>query len=289
MCDTKGHEHWCSGCGKNLNKAPADSYVEIEWTQTERGLITDEKGMVCKECIEKMPNVKELNDYFSKLQYKPFGHVFCSSCKKDITKEYKESGLLTTLGDPKAGRDYECVEFKEHQDKNHRRHIVKVAVLCKECSEKCGEKLQLLKKLGRNPLFKPVITCPSTEICKQYIKSNIEQINCKNLVIGRDRETLNMAILCGRKHKGALPLPFDDGISILRPRKKKGAALANVPALTASPILQPQSLADPFSGFEKMMDTVVKKYGLGKAMISKDELKKVQERITKLEELAEKT
>lgn len=287
MCDTKGHEHWCSGCGKNLNKEPADSYIEIEWTQTDKGLITDEKGMVCKECIEKMPNVKELNEYFSKLQYKPFGHVFCSSCKKDITKEYKESGLLTHLGDPKAGRDYECVEFKEHLDKSHTRHIVRVAVLCKECTENCGEKLQLLKKLGRNPLFKPTVNCPNTEKCKQFSKGD-EQINCKHLVIGRDRETLAMAILCGRKHKGALLLPFDDGFSIIRPRKKKGAALANVPALSASPIFQPLPLTDPFQGFEKMMDTVVKKYGLGKEGVSKEEFKKVQKRISKLEEIVEK-
>lgn len=287
MCDTKGHEHWCSGCGKNLNKEPADSYIEIEWTQTDKGLITNEKGMVCKECLEKMQNVKELNEYFLKLEYKPFGHVFCSSCKKDITKEYKKSGLLTSVGDPKAGRDYECVEFKEHQDKNHTRHIIKVAVLCKECSEKCGEKLQLLKKLGRNPLFKPTITCPNIEICKQFSKGD-KQINCKHLVIGRDRETLNMAILCGRKHKGALSLPFDDGISINRPRKTKGAALANVPALTASPILQPSSSTDPFRDFEKTMDTVLKKYELGVYGVTKKEFKEVQERITKLEEIIEK-
>lgn len=282
MCDTKGHEHWCSGCGKNLNEAPADSYIEIEWTQTDKGLITNEKGMVCKECIEKMPNVKELNEYFSKLQYKPYGHVFCSSCKKDITKEYKDSGILTKIGNPAAGRDYECVEFKEHLDKSHTRHIIKVAVLCKECSEKCGEKLQMLKKLGRNPMFNPILTCPNTEECKQYIKGN-EQINCKNLVIGRDRESLNMAILCGRKHKGALPLPFDDGISIIRPRKKKGAALANVPALTASPILQPLPFADSFKDMEKVFDTIFKKYKIGKHGVSEDRIKKIEERLTKLE------
>ena len=39
MCDTKGHEHWCSVCSKNLNKEPKDSYIEIEWSQDDKGRI----------------------------------------------------------------------------------------------------------------------------------------------------------------------------------------------------------------------------------------------------------
>lgn len=51
MCDTRGHEHW------DLNKAPADSYIEIEWSQSESGKIVEEKGMICKKCLEESDNV----------------------------------------------------------------------------------------------------------------------------------------------------------------------------------------------------------------------------------------
>lgn len=244
MCDTKGHEHWCSGCGKNLNKEPMDSYVEIEWSQSEKGEIIQDKKMLCKTCLKDMPNVKALNEFFSTLQYQPWGHIFCSSCKKDLTKESKGTELS-------PGLDYECFEFKEHKNK---KHSIKVVVLCPDCkNEKFNlEHLEELKKLGRNPLFKPTITCPNTEKCKQF-KEGDQYVNCKHVVIGRDRESLNMAILCGRKHKGALLLPFDDGLSISRPRKGKGAALA-----AYSPATQ------YFKDFEKLFDKLMKDNKLGK-------------------------
>ena len=51
MCNTRFHEHWCSGCGKNLNKEPMDSYVEIEWSQSENGEIIHDKKMLCDTCL----------------------------------------------------------------------------------------------------------------------------------------------------------------------------------------------------------------------------------------------
>ena len=178
MCDTKGHSHWCSSCGKNLNKEPMDSYVEIEWSQNDSGQIGQDKKMLCKTCLEDMPNVKALNEFFSKMQYQPWGHVFCSSCKKDLTKERedenKSKGILSKLTGPKtdlrAGLDYECLEFKEHKDK---KHFIKVVVLCPDCKkEKFNlEHLEELKKLGRNPLFKPAVPCPNTGKCKQFKKA----------------------------------------------------------------------------------------------------------------------
>ncbi len=265
MCDTRGHEHWCSGCGKNLNKEPMDSYVEIEWSQNEQGEIIHDKKMICKTCLEDMPNVKALNEFFSALQYQHWGHVFCSSCKKDLTKEHedelKSKGIVAKLTGPtgdslRPGLDYECLEFKEHKDK---KHFIKVVVLCPDCKkEKFNlEHLEELKKLGRNPLFKPVVTCPNTEKCKQFEKGD-QYLNCKNIVIGRDRETLSMALLCGRKHKGALPMPFDDGIAITRPRKGKGAALSNVPMSSPTNLF-----GDSFKQFEKVMEKFLKKNKLG--------------------------
>lgn len=268
MCDTKGHEHWCSGCGKNLNKEPMDSYVEIEWSQNEQGEIIQDKKMICKTCLEDMPNVKALNEFFSTLQYHPWGHVFCSSCKKDLTKERKDDekskGIVAKLTGPtgdslRPGTDYECLAFKEHKDK---KHFIKVVVLCPDCKkEKFNlEHLEELKKLGRNPLFKPTITCPNTEKCRQFKKGD-SNINCRNIVIGRDRDTLSMALLCGRKHKGALPMPFDDGIAITRPRKGKGAALSNVPVV---PMSSPTNLfGDSFKEFEKVLEKFLKKNKLG--------------------------
>ena len=153
MCDTKGHDHWCSGCGKNLNKEPMDSYVEIEWSQSEKGEIIHDKKMLCDTCLEDMPNVKALNEFFSTLKYQHWGHVFCSSCKKDLTKEYldKNKHILPKLTGPtgdslRAGLDYECLEFKEHKDK---KHFIKVVVLCPDCKkEKFNlEHLEELKKL----------------------------------------------------------------------------------------------------------------------------------------------
>ena len=263
MCDTRFHEHWCSGCGKNLNKEPMDSYVEIEWSQNEQGEIIHDKKMICKTCLEDMPNVKALNEFFSTLQYQHWGHVFCSSCKKDLTKEYMDKNkriLPTKLTGPltglRAGIDYECLEFKEHKDK---KHFIKVVVLCLDCKkEKFNlEHLEELKKLGRNPLFKPTITCPNTEKCNQFKKGD-NNINCRNIVIGRDRDTLSMALLCGRKHKGALPMPFDDGIAITRPRKGKGAALSNVPVIPSS-----TPFGDYFKEFEKVLEKFLKKNKLG--------------------------
>ena len=268
MCDTRGHDHWCSGCGKNLNKEPMDSYVEIEWSQNEQGEIIHDKKMICKTCLEDMPNVKALNEFFSTLQYQHWGHVFCSSCKKDLTKERKDDekskGIVAKLTSPtgdslRAGIDYECLEFKEHKDK---KHFIKVVVLCPDCKkEKFNlEHLEELKKLGRNPLFKPVVTCPNTEKCKQFKKGD-QYVNCKHVVIGRDRDTLSMALLCGRKHKGALPMPYDDGIAIIRPRKGKGAALSNVPV---APMSSPTTLfGDSFKEFEKIMEKFLKKNKLG--------------------------
>lgn len=264
MCDTKGHDHWCSGCGKNLNKEPMDSYVEIEWSQNEQGEIIQDKKMLCKSCLEDLPNVKALTEFFSQLQYQPWGHVFCSSCKKDLTKEYEDKNKhilpkLGTMTGLRVGTDYECLEFKEHKDK---KHFIKVVVLCPDCKkEKLNlEHLEELKKLGRNPNFKPTVTCPNTENCKQFKKGD-QYVNCRHIVIGRDTETLNMGLLCGRKHKGALPLPFDDGFAIIRPRKWKGAALAN-PQVQSLPMSNPVQAY--FKDIEKILEKFMKRNKLGK-------------------------
>ena len=250
MCDTKGHEHWCSGCGKNLNKEPKDSYIEIEWSQNEKGQIVEEKSMICKKCLEESENVKELDNFFSELRYHPWGHVFCSSCKKDLTEEFGKN--------IKAGKDYECLNFKCHEKEGPNiKHIIKVVVLCQDCVKKDfnAENLTKLKKLGKNPLFTPGIICDKIDVCKQWSPSS-KDVNCKNIVIGRDRETLQMAILCGKKHKGALPLPFDDGFSIIRPRKGKGAAVANPSIYTTG--------TNPVQDYIREIEKLLKRHKLGK-------------------------
>jgi hypothetical protein len=98
--------------------------------------------------------------------------------------------------------------------------------------------------------------CDKTDVCKQY-KSGGKEANCRNIVIGRDRESLEIAILCGKKHKGALPLPFDDGVSIIRPRKGKGAAMANP---STFPIVQ---TSDPLRDYLKEIEKLFKKHELG--------------------------
>ena len=250
MCDTKGHEHWCSGCGKNLNKVSVDSYIEIEWSQNDKGQIVEEKSMICKNCLEESDNIKELDSFFSELKYNPWGHIFCSSCKKDLTQE---------LGNKiKPGKDYECLNFKCHEKSGpHIKHIIKVVVLCQDCVKKDfnAENLTKLKRLGKNPLFTPGIICDKIDICKQWCPSS-KDVNCKNIVIGRDRETLQMAILCGKKHKGALPLPFDDGFSIIRPRKGKGAALANPSTYVTG--------VNPVQDYIKEIEKLLKRHRLGK-------------------------
>lgn len=272
MCDIRGHEHWCSACSKNLNNEPKDSYIEIEWSQDDKGRIVEDKSMICKECLEKSDSIKELNEFFSDLQYPPFGHVFCSSCKKDLTKEYKEKakekteeGVVKKIKRkieekfediPKPGIDYECLSFKYHERSGPNiKHIIKVVVLCHDCIKKefNAENIGKLKKLGKNPLFKPKIECPNTDICKQF-KNGDKYVNCKNIVIGRDRETLHFGLLCGRRHKGCQLLPFDDGFSISRPRKGKGAAVAYPTVSTINPV------QDYMDGIEKML----KKWELGK-------------------------
>ena len=251
MCDTKGHEHWCSGCGKNLNKEPKDSYIEIEWSQSSNGQIVEEKSMICKSCLEESENISELDKFFSELKYDPWGHIFCSSCKNDLTKELGK--------DIKPGIDYECLNFKCHERSGTNiKHIIKVVVLCKDCvkTDFNADNLAKLKKLGRNPKFAPVVTCDKTDICKQY-KSGGKEANCRNIVIGRDRESLEIAILCGKKHKGALPLPFDDGTSIVRPRKRKGAAMANPPTF---PIV---TGFNPIQDYLKEIEALFKRHKLG--------------------------
>lgn len=196
MCDTRGHEHWCSLCGKNLNKEPKSSYIEIEWSQSESGKIVEEKGMICKKCLEESDNIKELTEFFKNLEYPPWGRIFCSSCKKDLTEELGK--------DIKPGIDYECLSFKCHQRSGPNiKHIIKVVVLCKDCvdNEFNADNLEKLKKLGKNPKFTPLIVCDKIDQCKQYNKGD-KNVNCKNIVIGRDRETLHFGILCGRRHKG---------------------------------------------------------------------------------------
>lgn len=252
MCDTRCHEHWCSGCGKNLNKAPVDSYIEMAWSQNDKGQIVEEKSMVCKECLEESENIKVLTEFFKDLEYHPWGRVFCSSCKKDLTKE---------LGrDIKPGVDYECLNFKCHERSGPNiKHIIKVVVLCKDCvkNEFNAENLEKLKKLGKNPLFKPKIECPNTEICKQFKKGD-EYVNCKNIAMGRDRETLNFGLLCVKRHKGCQLLPFDDGFSISRPRKGKGAAAASPSTIAIAPGVNP--VQDAMKEIEKML----KKFKLGR-------------------------
>lgn len=252
MCDTKGHEHWCSGCGKNLNKEPKDSYTEIEWSQSQNGQIVEEKSMICNSCLEESDNVRELDSFFSELKYPPFGHIFCSDCKKDLTKELGK--------DIKPGTDYECLNFKCHERSGPNiRHIIKVVVLCKDCIETDfnAENLTKLKKLGRNPKFTPIVVCDKTDVCRQY-KPGDKGANCKNIVIGRDRESLEIAILCGRKHKGALPLPFDDGFTITRPRKGKGAALANPQSFPVIP-----AMMNPMQDYMKFIEDLFKKHKIG--------------------------
>ena len=252
MCDTKGHEHWCSACSKNLNRAPADSYIEIEWMQNDKGQIVEEKSMICKSCLEESENIKELNDFFKGLEYHPWGHIFCSACKKDLSQELGK--------DIEPGKDYECLNFKCHEKSGaHIRHIIKVVVLCKDCVKKelNAENLGKLKKLGKNPLFKPKIECPNTEICRQFSKGD-EYVNCKNISIGRDRETLNFGLLCARRHKGCQLLPFDDGFSISRPRKGKGAAVASPQIMAVAPGLS------PIQSYMTEIERMIKKYKLGK-------------------------
>lgn len=251
MCDTRGHQHWCSNCGKNLNHEPKDSYIEIEWAQNDKGQIIEEKSMICKECLAKSDNIKELIEFFKGLEYSPFGHVFCSSCKKDLTKEFGK--------DIKPGIDYECLNFKCHERSGPNiKHIIKVVVLCKECvkSEFNINNLEKLKKLGKNPKFTPLIVCDKIDICKQYNKGD-KSVNCKNIVIGRDRDTLHIGLLCSKKHKGTLLLPFDDGFSVIRP-KKGGAAAANPINVAIASGTNP--LQDYMLAIEKML----KKYKLGK-------------------------
>lgn len=277
MCDTRGHDHWCSSCGKNLNKEPKDSYIEIEWSQDDKGRIVEEKSMICKECLEKSDNIKELNEFFLNLQYPPWSHVFCSSCKKDLTEEYKEKakgkveekGLIKKIKGkivekfedlPRPGVDYECLNFKCHERSGPNiKHIMKVVVLCRDCvkSEFNAENLEKLKKLGKNPKFAPLIVCDKIDICKQYRPAD-KNVNCKNIVIGRDRETLQFGLLCGRRHKGCQLLPFDDGVSIIRPRKGKGAAAASFPTIATAPGV------NPISDYMKEIERILKKYKLGK-------------------------
>lgn len=251
MCDTKGHEHWCSNCGKNLNNEPKDSYTEIEWSQNENGRIVEEKSMICNSCLEESDNVREMTSFFSELKYPPFGHIFCSDCKKDLTKEFGK--------DIKPGIDYECLNFKCHERSGPNiLHIIKVVVLCKNCvkTDFNANNLANLKKLGRNPKFTPVVMCDKTDVCRQY-KSGGKEANCRNIVIGRDRESLEIAILCGKKHKGALPLPFDDGVSIIRPRKGKGAAMANPPTF---PIVAGMN---PLQEYLEAIEKLFKRHKLG--------------------------
>lgn len=251
MCDTKGHQHWCSGCGKNLNKEPKDSYIEIEWSQSESGKIIEEKGMICKKCLEESDNIKSLIEFFKNLEYPPLGRVFCSSCKKDLTKELGK--------DIKPGTDYECFNFKCHQRSGPNiKHIIKVVVLCADCVDKefNVENLEKLKKLGKNPKFAPIIVCDKIDQCRQYKKGD-KNVNCSNIVIGRDRETLHFGILCGRRHKGCQLLPFDDGFSITRPRKGKGAAVATPQVLATAPGIS------PIQDYVKEIERLMKKYKLG--------------------------
>lgn len=274
MCDTRGHEHWCGSCGKNLNKVRKDSYVEVEWSQNDKGQIVEEKTMVCNECIVEMENVRDLTDYFKKLEYSPYGHIFCSSCKKDLTEELGK--------DIKPGIDYECLNFKCHERSGpHIKHVIKVVVLCKDCvkSEFNAENLKKLKRLGKNPLFKPMVTCPNTEICKQF-KEGDEKVNCKNIVIGRDRETLQFGLLCGRKHKGCQLLPFDDGFAITRPRKKKGAAVANP---STFPVV---SGMNPVQDYIKEIEKLFKRHKLGvfgKPAIDDNRLLDIETRMINIE------
>lgn len=252
MCDVKGHDHWCSVCGKNLNKVAKDSYTEIEWSQNEKGQIIEEKSMICNSCMEESENIKELNEYFAKLKYSPFGRIYCSCCKKDLIEELGK--------DIKPGVDYECLNFKCHEKSgSHIKHIIKVVILCKNCVNKefNANNLEKLKKLGKNPKFSPMVVCDKIDECKQYQKGD-KNTNCKNITIGRDRETLQFGLLCARRHKGALLLPFDDGFAITRPRKGKGAAVASPPTMAVAPGLNP--LNDYMVTIEKMF----KKYKIGK-------------------------
>lgn len=250
MCD-KSNLHWCSNCGKNLNREPKDSYVEIEWSQNDKGQIVEEKSMVCNKCIGEMENVKELTQFFKNLEYSPWGHIFCSDCKKDLTEELGK--------DIKPGVDYECLNFKCHENSGvHIRHLIKVVVLCEDCVKKDfnTQNLEKLKKLGRNPKFAPLVVCDKIDQCKHYNKGD-KNINCKNIVMGRDRETLQMGLLCSKKHKGALLLPFDDGFTIIRP-KKGGAAVAN-PINTAV-----VSGTNPLQDYMTIIEKMFKKYKIGK-------------------------
>jgi hypothetical protein len=269
MCNTKGHQHWCSGCGNDLNKVPKDSYIEIEWSQNEHGQIVEEKSMICNSCLEDSENISELDKFFSELKYSPFGHIFCSSCKKDLTKEVGKK--------IKSGIDYECLNFKCHERSGPNiKHIIKVVVLCKDCikTDFNAENLAKLKKLGKNPKFAPMVTCDKIDVCKQY-KSGGKDVNCSNIVIGRDRESLEIAILCGRKHKGALPLPFDDGTSIVRPRKRKGAAMANPQTF---PIVAGMN---PIQDYLKEIEKLFKRHKLG--VYGDSRLLAIEDRLTSVE------
>ncbi len=277
MCDIKGHQHWCSNCGKNLNNEPKSSYIEIEWLQNDQGQIVEEKSMICNNCLEESDNVKELDKFFSELKYDPWGHIFCSSCKKDLTQEFGNK--------IKPGKDYECLNFKCHQKEGPNiKHIIKVVVLCRDCVKKDfnADNLTKLKKLGKNPLFTPGIICDKIDVCKQWSPSS-KEVNCKNIVIGRDRETLHMAILCGKKHKGALPLPFDDGFRIIRPRKGKGATLANLSTYVTG--------LNPVQDYIREIEKLLKRHKLGKfadsgsASIDETTLLAIESRLNNVEKM----
>lgn len=68
-------EHWCTLCKKKLDKAK-DKYLDFELIhQAARPLVKKwrkPKGLVCMECIEKDPKLKELVDAILKAGNPPF-------------------------------------------------------------------------------------------------------------------------------------------------------------------------------------------------------------------------
>lgn len=181
----------------------------------ETGELTS-RTVICSRC-QKSPKVKEMLDAVKAIQNLPElkrvrmkrklspGEVGCTRCGTKITDTTQHVSLSC------------CWNVKKHRFNSGS------FILCKDCygkDQKTRAMWKYLAKIGKNPVFTPVLSCTQQEVCPTYEPGD-DSSGCKHIAVMTVRETVEddsslyliperFNLVCNRGHEGALHLSGAD-------------------------------------------------------------------------------
>lgn len=188
-------EHWCTHCQKDKKKYK-EKYIKLYWLNykwpiNREGKIKHELAkevisIICEKCyLQDIALKKWLFDLFGFV--KPADHSLaardrsCVICNKKIKKTQQALEL-------------EFYNYRGAKTEDY-------AFICQKCINKnkaLAKQIPTFRLTGRNPTFRPVISCSSSTVCGFFKPPTKDRgINCQNIVVNMQGE-----LYCRRGHPG---------------------------------------------------------------------------------------